>query len=262
MDIDPPPQQHAPQTHDVLIKTEERARPIPALQPPQPQRVQRYKDKFQSLRERYENVTSTHTEFTRAVQRATEKELRLQAEINMLLDAALATQPQSASASTPPIPAAAVAAAAAAAGSAQSATTPTPVHAQLSPSDPQAALPPPPPPAPVPVPAPGLGAGPPHTHAHPHTNGHASLAPPPHAHSHGHGHGHAQGYGANYTPSVPAPGSTHGLPPEIRGALFSDRAAGPRPAQNMPPTTAHLTTLFVVCYTSPTHNTASIHTNI
>ncbi|KAH9044004.1 hypothetical protein EDB84DRAFT_1559144 [Lactarius hengduanensis] len=124
-----------------MIKTEERPRPIPAQGPPQ--RVQRYKDKFQTLRERYETVTSVryattpiifppipltrrrthqmqHTEYTRAVQRATEKELRLQTEINMLLDSALAASPPPQLHSAPPT-------------SAQT-TTPTPTHAQLSPA--------------------------------------------------------------------------------------------------------------------------------
>ncbi|KAI0249679.1 hypothetical protein BJV78DRAFT_1225308 [Lactifluus subvellereus] len=82
--MDPSPiQAHPPPTQDVHIKTEERARPIPPqpLVPLYPQRVQRYKDKFQTLRERYDTVTAAHTEYTRAMQRATEKEQRLQAEI-------------------------------------------------------------------------------------------------------------------------------------------------------------------------------------
>ncbi|KAF8470294.1 hypothetical protein DFH94DRAFT_215551 [Russula ochroleuca] len=174
---------HTPsQTYDVPIKTEERVRPIPALQQ-QPQRVQRYKDKFQALRERYESVISSHTEHTRAVQRATEKEQRLQAEINMLLDAALATSPQSQSASTP-IPAATATATQSTTTTATT-PTPTPVHAQLSPLEPHA----------VPVP-PVVPAA--------HMNGHSSSVAPPHVHTHAYLHGHA--YGANHTP--PAPGST------------------------------------------------------
>ncbi|KAH8995107.1 hypothetical protein EDB86DRAFT_2924097 [Lactarius hatsudake] len=121
--MDPSPLPIAPSTQDVpMIKTEERPRPIPAPGQHPPQRVQRYKDKFQTLRERYDTVTSMHTEYTRAVQRATEKELRLQAEINMLLDSALAASPPppQLSSAAPPT-------------SAQT-TTPTPTHAQLSPA--------------------------------------------------------------------------------------------------------------------------------
>ncbi|KAI9458370.1 hypothetical protein BJY52DRAFT_427903 [Lactarius psammicola] len=165
---------HAPSTQDVpMIKTEERPRPIPAQgqQPPHPpQRVQRYKDKFQTLRERYDTVTSMHSEYTRAVQRATEKEQRLQAEINMLLDSALATTPPPQLQPAPPM-------------SAQTAT-PTPVHAQLSPNT-TTQLVPVPVPVPVPAPGPGPPAGGPNAyaaHAHSHTNGHG------HGHSHSHSH--------------------------------------------------------------------------
>ncbi|KAH9055732.1 hypothetical protein EDB87DRAFT_1687822 [Lactarius vividus] len=158
---------HAPSTQDVpMIKTEERPRPIPAqgqqLSHP-PQRVQRYKDKFQTLRERYETVTSMHTEYTRAVQRATEKELRLQAEINMLLDSALAASPPP---QLQPAPST----------SAQT-NTPTPTHAQLSPTAATAQL------VPAPVPPAPYAA---------HTNGHSrshsrpyNNHPPPDREHHG-----------------------------------------------------------------------------
>ncbi|KAH9991158.1 hypothetical protein BJV77DRAFT_556770 [Russula vinacea] len=138
----------------------------------------------------------------RAVQRATEKEQRLQAEINMLLDAALAASPQLQSAATStPIPAAT------ATQSTTTTTTPTPVHAHLSPLEPHAA-----PVAPVVIPP-----------AAPHMNGHSSssVAPPPHVHAHPHAHLHGHAYGANHTP--PAPGSL------LRGQLtrlFSEKSDG------------------------------------
>lgn len=181
-----------------MIKTEERPRPIPAqgqqLSHP-PQRVQRYKDKFQTLRERYDTVTSMHTEYTRAVQRATEKELRLQAEINMLLDSALAAaSPPPQLHSAPPT-------------SAQTAT-PTPTHAQLSPATTTTQLVP----APVP-PAPYAAA---------HTNGHSrsynNHPPPDREH-----HGGAAEYATNYHRSsssssssyYPSPTGPHPPPPPL-----------------------------------------------
>ncbi|KAI0777481.1 hypothetical protein BD413DRAFT_452712, partial [Trametes elegans] len=47
----------------------------------------RYKEKFQSLREKYDSVTATHEEYERQLQRADEKLRRLQEECNLLLDA-------------------------------------------------------------------------------------------------------------------------------------------------------------------------------
>ncbi|KAI0692922.1 hypothetical protein C8T65DRAFT_524540, partial [Cerioporus squamosus] len=47
----------------------------------------RYKEKFQGLREKYDQVTATHAEYERALARADEKLKRLQEECNLLLDA-------------------------------------------------------------------------------------------------------------------------------------------------------------------------------
>ncbi|KAH9074959.1 hypothetical protein EDB83DRAFT_1883880 [Lactarius deliciosus] len=175
--MDPSP---LPIAQDVpMIKTEERPRPIPAQLSHPPQRVQRYKDKFQTLRERYDTVTSMHTEYTRAVQRATEKELRLQAEINMLLDSALAASPP------PPQQLSAAAA--------PTSTTPTPTHAQLSPATTTTQL------VPAPVPPAPYAA---------HTNGHSrsynNHPPPDREH-----HGGAAEYATNYHRSSSSSSSSY-----------------------------------------------------
>ncbi|EJF61667.1 hypothetical protein DICSQDRAFT_37589, partial [Dichomitus squalens LYAD-421 SS1] len=47
----------------------------------------RYKEKFQALREKYDQVTTAHTEYERALARADDKLKRLQEECNLLLDA-------------------------------------------------------------------------------------------------------------------------------------------------------------------------------
>ncbi|KAH8989469.1 hypothetical protein EDB92DRAFT_1868452 [Lactarius akahatsu] len=215
--MDPSIAARAPSTQDVpMIKTEERPRPIPAQGHHPPQRVQRYKDKFQTLRERYDTVTSMHTEYTRAVQRATEKELRLQAEINMLLDSALAASPPPQLHSAPPT-------------SAQTAT-PTPTYAQLSPATTTTQLVPPAP----------FAA---------HTNGHSrsynNHPPPDREH-----HGGAAEYATNYHRSsssssssyYPSPTGPHPpQPPLIAHASASATAtnvpSGDTPA--LPPSPPH-----------------------
>ncbi|KAI0047141.1 hypothetical protein FA95DRAFT_1559391 [Auriscalpium vulgare] len=74
----------------VVVKTEERTKNIALAQahrqPP------RYKDKFQVLRERYDQVNVLHDDYERTLQVAAEKERKLQTEIDMLLDAAAASE--------------------------------------------------------------------------------------------------------------------------------------------------------------------------
>jgi len=64
------------------------ARSVPSKPTPeQRQRATRYKEKFQALREKYDQVTTTHDQYKRELAIAEEKARRLQAECNLLLDA-------------------------------------------------------------------------------------------------------------------------------------------------------------------------------
>ncbi|KAI0065518.1 hypothetical protein BV25DRAFT_1703866 [Artomyces pyxidatus] len=74
------------------VKTEDRNRPIQPFPGQQAHRPGRYKDKFQVLRERYDQVNVMHVEYERVLQIASEKERKMQDEINMLLDAAMASE--------------------------------------------------------------------------------------------------------------------------------------------------------------------------
>ncbi|THH08399.1 hypothetical protein EW146_g9006 [Bondarzewia mesenterica] len=71
----------------VVVKSEDRSRPVFQQQPPtQAHRQVRYKDRFQTLRERYDQVTTMHEDYERLLSAAFEKERKLQLEIDSLLD--------------------------------------------------------------------------------------------------------------------------------------------------------------------------------
>ncbi|ETW78829.1 hypothetical protein HETIRDRAFT_453401 [Heterobasidion irregulare TC 32-1] len=69
----------------MAVNHEDRPRQTPHGQQSVHRQV-RYKDRFQSLRERYDQVTAMHEDYERALNAAFEKERKLQFEIDSLLD--------------------------------------------------------------------------------------------------------------------------------------------------------------------------------
>ncbi|KAM5544017.1 hypothetical protein V8D89_002634 [Ganoderma adspersum] len=89
----PPPITHAPSSGSVKVSTipHSSLTPTPLTYTFQPSASHRggtrYKEKFQALREKYDQVTAAHTDYERALARADDKLRRLQEECNLLLDA-------------------------------------------------------------------------------------------------------------------------------------------------------------------------------
>ncbi|TBU22790.1 hypothetical protein BD311DRAFT_792039 [Dichomitus squalens] len=155
----------------------------------------RYKEKFQALREKYDQVTTAHTEYERALARADDKLKRLQEECNLLLDAVDIAVPAQPSLvhylkSDPIAP---------------------PYYSYTVPVPPAGAEGPPPP-RDIPFGGPPAPPQSPHVHPHPHQHvpGHTA---PPHALVHVHGrehaehppHAHAIAFESVSAPPVPIP---------------------------------------------------------
>ncbi|KAI0748954.1 hypothetical protein C8Q74DRAFT_381994 [Fomes fomentarius] len=225
----------------------------------------RYKEKFQALREKYDQVTATHVEYEHALARADEKLKRLQEECNLLLDAvdiAVPAQPTLLHyLARDPIPPNTTRTLSPSLPQAQKAAVP--LRPSTSPAQPRASCRPHLPishPT-LPALAPALVSFPltlalafsfpcasphPHPHPHPHPISHAHSLTPPHphalsrAHTHAHPHTHPPPHLINH--SLQAQAHEPPPPPHLQSihAFSVEQLVTPQDPPPTPPSTGRV----------------------